>query len=279
MSRAYRHLGAGLAASLNAGFVGAFSRYNCKLPATFCEEKKETKALWRVSYVSTMRGDQKTANENIHLVVESALKNNLKLNVSGHMCYDSAPQQVWQELEGSPEAVQGLWNKISKDARHDIDQDSVSLETEASSRRYPIGWGLRFSKFGRGGSQEPSSSACPPSKDLIQLSYKSFLGQAAGFRAELGVIDEIIPKAMMKNAKLDVTGFLLYNDRTFACYQVLEGPRDAVEKLWETIRNDPRHKVVADSVERRIITAREFPNWSMALDQVLQSDWSKSGAY
>eukprot|EP00929_Paragymnodinium_shiwhaense_P115760 TRINITY_DN84835_c0_g1_i1.p1 TRINITY_DN84835_c0_g1~~TRINITY_DN84835_c0_g1_i1.p1 ORF type:complete len:268 (+),score=56.42 TRINITY_DN84835_c0_g1_i1:86-889(+) len=263
MARAYYRLGAGFAASLNVGVMGALGRY--KRP-TSCEENKD--GLWRVSYVSTMRGDEKTADKNIHVVVEQALRNNQKMNISGHMCYDAAPKQVWQELEGRPEDVRTLWNRISKDGRHDILEDSVTVEQHVSQRRYPMGWGLKFSRFARENRPEDDDKG----SGLIQLSYKSFMNDMNG--EEKIVIDEIIPKAMLKNAKMDITGFLLYNDRTTACYQVLEGPREAVEKLWAQIKNDPRHKIIPASICRRGIPAREFPNWSMSLDTVGQPNWS-----
>lgn len=43
----------------------------------------------------------------------------------------------------------------------------------------------------------------------------------------------------MKNARVDVTGMLLYHGRTF--FQVLEGDRGVVEPLFDRIGKDKRH--------------------------------------
>lgn len=86
---------------------------------------------------------------------------------------------------------------------------------------------------------------------------------------------EILPKAIIKNAKLGVTGWLLYNTRTQTVYQILEGPPDKVESLWETIKHDPRHQVLEASVKRRAVEMREYPTWSMSQDTVEPSIWSQ----
>lgn len=49
----------------------------------------------------------------------------------------------------------------------------------------------------------------------------------------------ILATARNNNAVLDVTGLLLYIDGGFL--QVLEGQRDVLHELYETIARDPRH--------------------------------------
>ena len=74
-------------------------------------------------------------------------------------------------------------------------------------------------------------------------------------------IDAILAQARINNRRLGVTGALLYNDGCFA--QVLEGPVDAVETLFETIQCDPRHGDVA-VLHCQPVEARSFATWSMA---------------
>ncbi|HEY1411328.1 MAG TPA: BLUF domain-containing protein [Rhodopila sp.] len=73
-------------------------------------------------------------------------------------------------------------------------------------------------------------------------------------------IRAILATARARNAAADVTGALLSTTSGFA--QVLEGPRDAVERTFERIGADPRHTNVTvlsfTPTERR-----SFPDWSM----------------
>ena len=77
----------------------------------------------------------------------------------------------------------------------------------------------------------------------------------------IGEIQQILVSARSNNARLLVTGALLFNEGLFA--QVLEGPQSAVERIFETIQCDPRHSdvtILQTGLEER----RRFPDWSMA---------------
>ena len=77
-----------------------------------------------------------------------------------------------------------------------------------------------------------------PNISLIQLAYVS---TAVTFmpREELtGMLDQ----AREKNARLGITGMLLYKDKSFL--QVLEGEPDAVHELYQRIQRDDRHEKV-----------------------------------
>jgi len=65
------------------------------------------------------------------------------------------------------------------------------------------------------------------------------------------------------NRRDDVTGLLLFNSRRFL--QVLEGPKDAVDRIFNRINADPRHRAVVKLREGPIAT-REFGEWAMAFD-------------
>lgn len=74
------------------------------------------------------------------------------------------------------------------------------------------------------------------------------------------VIQEILITSRNNNARKKITGALLYYEGWFL--QILEGPRDVLEGLLETIGNDPRHKQM-NVVSRNWIDKRGFPDWSM----------------
>lgn len=71
----------------------------------------------------------------------------------------------------------------------------------------------------------------------------------------------ILAVARRHNAPLEVTGALLFSADVFV--QALEGPRAAVETVFETIQLDPRH---ADIVVLDVgaVGERAFAGWSMA---------------
>jgi hypothetical protein len=71
----------------------------------------------------------------------------------------------------------------------------------------------------------------------------------------------ILATSRINNARAGITGALIVNSGFFA--QVLEGPRSAVEKLFETIQQDHRHSDVQVLLASPI-TVRAFPNWAMA---------------
>lgn len=71
---------------------------------------------------------------------------------------------------------------------------------------------------------------------------------------------ELLTKSRENNAKLDITGMLLYKNDVFQ--QILEGPELAVKSLYEKIKMDPRHRGILKALEGSE-TERQFTEWSM----------------
>ncbi|WP_157928835.1 BLUF domain-containing protein [Pararhizobium haloflavum] len=85
-------------------------------------------------------------------------------------------------------------------------------------------------------------------------------------------IDAILAASRANNARLDVTGLLLYADGTFI--QILEGERHVVQSLAQTIRKDQRHRNFMVLAELQA-EARAFSDWQMGfkrLDPKLKDD-------
>jgi hypothetical protein len=74
---------------------------------------------------------------------------------------------------------------------------------------------------------------------------------------------EIARGSARRNRVDDVTGLLLFNSKRFL--QVLEGPRDAVDRIYTRIAKDPRHGAIV-KLREGSVPAREFGNWGMAYD-------------
>lgn len=80
---------------------------------------------------------------------------------------------------------------------------------------------------------------------------------------------DLLKQSHEKNARLGITGMLLYKDGNFM--QVLEGDEAAVRGLYETIRRDPRHHDVITLLEEEV-PQREFSEWSMGFVDLKKVD-------
>jgi len=72
---------------------------------------------------------------------------------------------------------------------------------------------------------------------------------------------DLLKKARANNEMLGVTGILLYSRGTFI--QMLEGEKQTVTDLFNTIHKDTRHKLVFTLADGERDN-RQFPTWSMA---------------
>lgn len=93
---------------------------------------------------------------------------------------------------------------------------------------------------------------------LIYTSRNMIGGAAGGAEPE---IRQILASARRNNPRVGVTGALMFNGGCFA--QVLEGPRAAVEQVFERIQRDHRHSEVS-VLQIAGVERRGFPGWSMA---------------
>ena len=84
-----------------------------------------------------------------------------------------------------------------------------------------------------------------------------------------GVVAEIAAPARLANAALDITGLLIFDGSRFC--QQLEGPKKAVLKLIERIRNDPRH-VNVEIVHNGPLAGRRFQQFSLAFSTLEDVD-------
>ncbi len=92
---------------------------------------------------------------------------------------------------------------------------------------------------------------------IVYCSRNSLRGQQGG-DAE---IERILLKSRDNNRRAGVSGALLFNAGCFA--QVLEGARDAVERIYERIACDMRHRDIT-MLQAGYAGRRDFAEWSMA---------------
>lgn len=73
-------------------------------------------------------------------------------------------------------------------------------------------------------------------------------------------LERLLATARENNSEAGVTGVLLYHDGSF--FQVLEGDKDQVTRIFNAIERDPRHSRVI-VLQTRAAPERAFPVWSM----------------
>jgi hypothetical protein len=93
--------------------------------------------------------------------------------------------------------------------------------------------------------------------NIVRLTYASRLSRDCGPDA----LGKIMTVSRLNNKKLGVTGALCYSARGFL--QILEGPANVVNELYNRIVKDTRHSAVT-LLEYAPIPYRDFENWSMA---------------
>ena len=89
-------------------------------------------------------------------------------------------------------------------------------------------------------------------------------------------LSELLEQSREKNARLNITGLLLYGKREFA--QILEGDKNEIFSLYDTIVKDDRHHHVELFWESEI-KGKSFTDWSMAFLNINDIDKNKLKAY
>jgi hypothetical protein len=93
---------------------------------------------------------------------------------------------------------------------------------------------------------------------LVRLLYASRSAHAIG--AEL--IDEIVNRSQAHNPEHGITGVLCAYEQGDVFMQVLEGGREEVNRLYNNLQRDPRHRDVT-LLDYAEIVARRFAGWRM----------------
>ena len=102
--------------------------------------------------------------------------------------------------------------------------------------------------------------------ELIHCIYCSAATNPNFAPAELNTI---LSKARSNNEQLSVTGMLLFHRGSF--FQILEGDRDVIDVLFDSISTDTRHSKVIKIIEEPI-AHRDFEDWTMGYPQATQQD-------
>lgn len=103
---------------------------------------------------------------------------------------------------------------------------------------------------------------------MFELLYTSIAPQGLSEQE----LQELLTKARIKNKQLGISGMMIYHQREVM--QILEGEKSAVQALYDTIVEDPRHTRVSVFYEGAI-HERAFKDWSMAFKSLDQAAINK----
>jgi len=111
-----------------------------------------------------------------------------------------------------------------------------------------------------------------PAPKIYKLVYVSTAHEALSE----AVLAEILDKSRFNNQRAGITGLLLYCEGSI--FQLLEGEKEAVERLYNRILKDPRHSGVI-----RLLTeeggTRNFPDWTMGFRRVERARFASDPAF
>ena len=100
--------------------------------------------------------------------------------------------------------------------------------------------------------------------DLAALAYVS----SAATDFSESDLEALLKAARDENARGELTGVLLYHDRTF--FQYLEGPERELHLAYQRIKNSRKHHGIIQLFLRTIVK-REFKGWRMGFSRAPRS--------
>lgn len=107
------------------------------------------------------------------------------------------------------------------------------------------------------------------------MKYLVYISAAHRLMSEESLLD-ILNVSRKNNQKNNLTGMLLYGEGTFM--QVLEGDEAILEKTYEVIKADDRHKNIIKMAEG-VIEKSNFPDWSMGFKSVSAQKLKELGGF
>ena len=106
--------------------------------------------------------------------------------------------------------------------------------------------------------------------------YRLFYMSSARPDLEKAEVNRIVAAAALKNALLNITGAIGYDGARFA--QIIEGEKDDVTGLMDTIKADTRHSGIVIMAEKPV-DRRIYEGWGMKhMDSLIFDDFESAMA-
>ena len=100
----------------------------------------------------------------------------------------------------------------------------------------------------------------PAETKLTRLVYRSRCLLSGDPCEAEDMLMSILTQSRRNNARGGITGVLLYDGQTFL--QAIEGPCDAMERLYEAIACDQRHEAI-ELIDFTTVHERSYSQWTM----------------
>lgn len=94
---------------------------------------------------------------------------------------------------------------------------------------------------------------------MTSLNYLIYVSSATKPMSEQEIQDILVP-SQIKNSRLQVTGLLVYRGGNFIQY--VEGPKDSIQNLYQSICKDSRHRDMT-VLDEGAVSERLFGDWKM----------------
>ena len=89
-------------------------------------------------------------------------------------------------------------------------------------------------------------------------------------------LETVLRQARRNNEQRGITGALAYGAGQFM--QIMEGEKAALDAVYETVSQDPRHTGLVKLADKEI-RARSFSDWSMAFQTLLPQQFDELAGY
>jgi hypothetical protein len=119
-------------------------------------------------------------------------------------------------------------------------------------------------------------SAASPLVSRVKMLYHVLYASSAPRPLDDLALGRLLEVARRNNARVAVTGMLLYADGNFIQY--LEGAEEAVRGVFERVRDDPRHHGVL-TISEGPVEQRVFADWSMGFHKLATNERAFSGKF
>jgi len=94
---------------------------------------------------------------------------------------------------------------------------------------------------------------------MSAIDYLIYVSSAVKLMSEDEIRDILVP-SQTKNARLNVSGLLVYRSGNFIQY--IEGPQESIQSLYHSICQDSRHRDMT-VLDQGSVNARLFGDWKM----------------
>lgn len=248
-------------------------------------EENEPEAYKRIIYTSRLNTACKDDIKKIlGTIFQSSDLTNKRLSIGGLIYCNFDTFNIIQILEGPEKSLDSLFTAIAKDSRHTrvnrlyngiismdkrwIPRNGLKYGTHKDwkiiKKRIPLECpSINFSDIALIDLRKADNLPLAGDLDLslVRLVYRSKLKKIYQEKA-FSEMQLIIELAQKKNELLLIGGVLHMNDKSYDVFQCLEGPKNAVLKIFEHIKVDKRH----EKVERILfenVTERRYKTWGM----------------